>query len=329
MKNGRLMAVFVSVGLLALGFASLAQAVDVPITSYTFNFSGASGGAVPNLSSVHDSQFLASSILGFHDLDASGGISTGDTFQDYTVFRIRSFTNAAGDNITPAGYGSTHEITVKAAFSGVQLTNNTYQVTAIELAEVYFDSGATFTTASFTDLNTFQDGLLVETMSGPARPSGGNNSGPLEPNGTIDIIAEVADNLHNLVAGEFFELTDGGAPLETTFDSILGDFDADNDATPPGLPLGGLNGTERPELNPAGGFADVFAAFGLAGTQNADGTITSLSDTNSGVFNFGFATRSDGSFVKAAVAVVPEPSTLLLLGGGLIASCIWKRRRMA
>jgi hypothetical protein len=328
MKNGRLMAVFVSVGLLAMGFASLAQAVDVPITSYTFNFSGASGGAVPNLAGVHDSQFLASSILGFHDLDASGGISTGDTFQDYTVFRIRTFTNASGDDITPAGYGSTHQITVKAAFSGVQLTDNTYAVTAIELAEVYFDAGATFTTASFADLNTFQDGLLVETMSGPARPSGGNNSGPQEPNGTIDIIAEVADNLHNLVAGEFFELTDAGVPLELvpSFQSILADFDADNDATPPAVVLGGLNGTERPELNPAGGFADVFAAFGLAGTQAADGTIITLSDNN-GAFDFGFSTRSDGSFVKAAV--VPEPSTLLLLGGGLIVSCVWRRRRMA
>ena len=199
----------------------------------------------------------------------------------------------------------------------------------MQLAQLFFDSGATFTRSNAGDLRTFQNGTLVETAVGPAAPSGGNNAGPTSPDGTIDLIVQIFDNLHNLVPGQFFELDASGNPLVNNI--IRGIFDANNAVTPGTTnttPFGCLNGGERPGCNPAGGYADVFSAFGLGGTQLANGTIASLFDS-SGAFDFGFATRSDGSFNKEAdvQTVIPEPSTLILLGTGLAAVGIWARRR--
>ena len=133
MKNGRVLAVLVSIGLITAGFAGSAQALSVPVNDYTLNFSGASGGAIPNLQHVDEVQFLAGSILGFHDNDHSGNISRGDTFQDYLMVNFTRFTDVNTQNITPLTYGSgpgrTHEITAKVAFSGEQISDNQYLIT--------------------------------------------------------------------------------------------------------------------------------------------------------------------------------------------------------
>ena len=143
MKNGRVLAVLVYIGLIAAGFAGSAQALSVPVNDYTLNFSAASGAlggpTIPNLQHVDEMQFLASSILGFRDIDRSGGISTGDRFQDYLMLRFHTINNSSGSSITPLTYGTgpgrTHEMTVKAAFSGVQISDNQYIITAVQLAD--------------------------------------------------------------------------------------------------------------------------------------------------------------------------------------------------
>jgi hypothetical protein len=326
---------FVAAAILAV-FTNVATAA----VNWDFNLSGASGGTVANIENVNEVQFLASSILGFRDggVGGAGTISVGDTFQDYTVIRLTVMTDQGGNEVDPSTYGSggTHEITVKMAFSGVQVGANEYLVTSIDLFEVYFDYGDTFTGSNFNNLTTFVDSPL----SGPVETavlgglSGGNTSGPTAPDGTIDLVLTLFDQL-NAINGQYFELdSTTGAPLTTALETVLlGFVDANNDATPPAQTLGGLNGGTSVGGNNiviGGGFADLFTSFGLTGTQANTGIITSLSD-GEGAFDFAFQTRSDGSFAKA-VEIVPEPASMLvwsglsIVGFGLAAA---RKRRLA
>lgn len=298
---------------------------------FDYNFS-AIDGSLANVVGVDESSFLASSILGFRDLDGSGDISDDDTFQDYTMIRVTAFLDPGGDALQADAYGThsdparvrTHEITIKTAFHGKQISSNQYTVTGIDLFEVYFDSGLLFTRSNFSDLTTFQNGLLVESgdLGGP---SGGNNSGPTAPDGTIDVVVRLFDLLHLTPVGQYFELDTATKAGLTTAGSIVlqGIFDANNVVTPPFQTIGGLNGGTTVggnAISVGGGFADVFGvafagndggfAGGLTGTQNAAGNILTLADVN-GAFSFGFQTRSDGSFSKR-IAEVPEPSSLLV-----------------
>jgi hypothetical protein len=336
-----------AVGLALFGAATNAQGAPVV---YDWNFFGASGGTVPNIVGIDDAQLLAGSILGFRDLDASGGISTGDTFQDYSMIRITGFTGPGGGNVTPLTYGTgpgrDHEITIKMAFHGHQISPNQYVVDGIDLFEVYMDFGLLFSGSDFFNLTTFENdpfvlGDHVETGD-KGGPGGGNNAGPTSPNGTIDVIVRMFDLLHTFdPEGDYAELdTVTKEGLDTAGLVVLqGIFDADNKVSPPAPLLGGLNAGTF--VGPGAGtlvvtgYADVYAvpfagndggmAGGLAGLQNPDGTIALLADVN-GPFSFGFQTNSNGSYVKA-VQIIPEPSAIVLWGLFSAFGLAYSRRR--
>jgi hypothetical protein len=328
-----------SVMLVCLSLIALPASASI---NFDFNFSGASGGTVANVVGVNQTVFTASSTLGFRDGGAGpvGAISAGDTFRDYTVIRMTQFVDQGGNVLTPLTYGTgpgrTHELTARLVFDGLQITDNDWVVTSVSLFEVIFDFGAGFTGSNYNNLATFTNTPLagaVETgLLGGA--SSGDNATTTAPDGSLSLVLQLFDQLHLFdPEGDYFELLTGtGSPLDTAGGIVLqGIVDSVNSATPPQQPLGGLNGGTVIGGNPiavGGGFADNFAAFGLAGTQAGTGVITSLSDSN-GAFDFAFQTRSEGSFFKDIR--VPEPTSFLVwtLLGIAASSLTRNRRRVA
>jgi len=301
--------------------AALTLSMAVPahattqLDSYTLNFSAAGaalGAVLPNLTHVDEMQFLANSFVGFHDNDHNAAISVGDTFSDYIALRFTAMTDIASHDITPmtygAGPGRTHEITALLQVDGHQKTANTYKVDTINLANMYFDAGAGFTKSDFSDLTTFDDGVLTEDQD--LKRGGGVNFDPVLPNGTISLITTITDDLHNNADAnnEYWELDDNGDPLN---DSLL--F--------PGVQLV-MGITDANNLMDDAVFGDAIATyFGIdIGIQN-DAGAPPLAVPGAfylgGDFSFGFTTRSDGSFNKALQGI-PEPSTVVLMGLGLI-----------
>jgi len=321
--------------LIAAAVLSLCAQVSQAGVLWDANFSGASGGAVANIAGIEEASFLASSILGFHDNDGSGGISKDDTFTDYTVIRITEFLDAGGGVITPLAYGTgpgrTHELTIVTSFSGIQTVTPTlagpgaYLVTSVDSFKVYADFGAGFTGSDFFNLPTFTNGVLVDTgvLGGL---SGGVTNGPTAPDGTIDVIVKLSDALHTSVLGQYFELDPTtGLPLDFFGGLVVqGIFDANNLATPPGTPLGGI--TTGSTINGKTVTSGFDALFGISGTQVGGSGAGSAAITSLTGFDFGFATRSDGSFVKA---VTPEPTSALAFLGLALTGIGFRSRRRA
>jgi hypothetical protein len=179
-----------------------------------------------------------------------------------------------------------------------------------------------FTASDFNNLKTFLD----TPLAGPVEkgviggPSGGNNSNPASPNGSINVVNLLTDLLHTYGApaleGSFFELQSKGLPLGLGFPGpfTLASTSAHNQATPPDPTLGGLNGGTVIGGNAivaGGGFADVFGpGFGLAGTQLSDGTITFLKDSaHPAGYDLAFQTESTGFITKD---LTPEPASMIV-----------------
>ncbi|NOR81099.1 MAG: PEP-CTERM sorting domain-containing protein [Methyloprofundus sp.] len=232
------------------------------------------------------------SALGFSDNDLSGGISAGDTFVDYIFFNIDNLF-AGGSNTFDNDYQTANtQLSGTISAAGLQVDALNYLITSADI-EFYFDgptSGGTVTT--FTDLSTFTDGVLVQTGSG----SGAGVNGALIPNGASDINFELTDILSTLGAFSEFELF---LNPNLSLTNIVFQTGSDNAVCQDSLPIGVPCFADE---------TDLFAAFGDA----------------PGNHDFTFHVRSDGSAIKAT----PEPSTVILLGMGLLGLGQLSRRRV-
>lgn len=325
--------------LLALsGLGFNAQAV-IAINDYTLNFSdagkalalsrGETDPALVNLTGVDEWNIFAQAVVGFQDVDTSGNISPGDKFEDFVNIRVTGFTDVGANDITPATYGTQtgdkFELTAQAQFTGKQTGNNTYSVDATDFVfDVFFDAdtGTTANTPSnFSVAGTFSDGINVET--GVLVAGGGVNDTPVLPDGTIDLVVALIDLLSfNSCSIDPFafcgplELDSDEQPFEIAFPFLLGLVDANNNllyqsgGAVPSIPND--NFIKALETD----FTDLDCSGDLAACA---GTINGGAD-----FDFYFLTRSDGSFNKATV---PEPTTLLLMGIGLLALGVRARSR--
>ena len=159
---------------------------------------------------------------------------------------------------------------------------------------IYFDAGENFTGTDFTNLDTMFDGTAVET--GDLITGGGVNQDGIIT-GTLSLILDLQDLLHldDDSGNEYFEL------------------DADGNALPMELVMGMVDSNVNIQEN-AAILAEFEDYFGLNLDAKEDG----------GDFDFYFLSRNDGSFNKE---VVPEPTTFLLLGIGLIGIASVSRKR--
>lgn len=285
------------------------QAEGAVTFSLNFSDAAAADGIAPgpnfitDLAGVAKITFLAQSVVAFHDLD-SNGLDAGDTFDDYILIRATSFAGPPPGNagITNIGYGTTHQLTAVAKFSGVQGpvsgASSTYAFTSMSQFDFFFDAG-TFpagvgmTPADFSAPATFSDGVLVELATSMLLGGGTQTAFPL-PNGTVSIVVTLADNLSTLdPAYDAFEynVLNNGVPINVT-DLLLGIVDANN----------------TPEAAVISAYASYFGFDPDIGDQ----------------YDFFIGASNDGSLVKA---VVPEPASMLIWAGMGLAGVVGAYRR--
>lgn len=266
------------------------------------NTAGALGIALNNqVSAVTDEyKVTLESVLGFTDNAADAGtanagvISAGDTFVDHIYFSINNLFAGGSDTFDVDNNTNNTQLTGVIEATGTQIDALNYTVDSAAIS-FYFDgpqSGGT--DAQFSNLATFTDGLLVQTGTG----AGAGVNSALIPNGASNINFSLNDILSTLGQFDEFELFTNP---NLSLDQIVFETGSDNAACEDSVPVIGV---------PC--FATEAGLFAASGDAN--------------VYDFTFHVRSDGSAIKA-LAAVPEPSSILMLGIGLFGMGRISRRR--
>lgn len=233
--------------------------------------------SVSNL--VDEYKYTAESLIVFADHDGSGGISAGDEFWDYVVYRVDAINYGGNSALDPDYLTLNTQISGTVVAHGFQLDPLNYVVDNASI-EFYFDgpmAGGTY--ADFTNLPTFVDGLLVQTGLG----SGVGTNSPLVPDGNIDLNFALTDVLSTLGQYEPFELFDPFIEL----DKITFITDSNNNRC-------GAQATCGSSV------ADLETFFSILTSD----------------YDFFFHTRSDGSATKIPEPAVLALMGMGLLGAG-------------
>jgi len=268
---------------LALG----AGAANAGVRPWHINYAGANaaGGLGITLNNpvsalVDEYKYTAESLIVFADHDHSGGISTGDEFWDYVVYRVDNLNYGGNDTRDPDYWGSHNvEISGTVFAHGFQRDSLNYVVDNASI-EFYFDgpqTGGTY--ADFGNLPTFVDGLLVQTGLG----GGVGTDSSVAPDGNINLNFALTDVLSSLGQYEPFEVFDPFIEL----DKITFITDSNNNQCGDAATCGST-------------VASLGVFFGVDVTQ----------------FGYFFHTRSDGSATKIPEPAVLALMGMGLLGAG-------------
>lgn len=294
---GRVLAAGVAM-LLVVGNTVFAASFT-PFSDWGFNPSGAAGGLPPLIIPIDEITLLGSTQI----LNAAAP-ADGVPFVDLGVFQATSFQN---DNVViPAtGLNSSYELTARFEATGVNnapigtVAQFTFDTTTVSLyLDTTPDFGATQVGPPFFGSD---DGILIAAFDLIVGNGNLNLANPAGADGSVDILL----NATFLLPGVWFSpsLIDLSTLIGTPSTTIFLDLDVNNDIQAPS--------------------ANILSEFGEISTSGAPfpAFFGGAPDGSTNIY-----ARHDGSVAPGA-QVVPEPSTVLLFGSGLIAVAFAMRRR--
>jgi hypothetical protein len=232
---------------------------------------------------------------GYVDINPVAG-----TFTDYIVYRITGWTDQALQDVTPNTLGDDFEMTLEAKLTGTvdfTASADNFTFTNMNNMDIWLDhiwDADGLTLGDFqTDLADYLDGTSVIQAGTLVDPNNGEgNTGSLPVLEGVEGSYNVAFTITDL----FGILEVGGVDLNDIWDVLAWDADGDISRTPE-----------------EGVWADIAQQF-----RDEYG----LGDPDQGDFVYALVSER-GSIDTAAV---PEPTTMLLLGTGLLGIVAFRRR---